>query len=340
MHAQQDTIRWKPSWDTTYYTKYKGRIIVSLFQSYRHYEMNIEQKITKDSLSQSKLNYLAESNNITGLEFNYDKISFSFGFRSTPPQNIKAKGNTKYTNLALNIGGNKWILENSYRKYKGFYEQNTARYDSNLVKDGYYYQLPNLLAESYKAKFMYFTNHNKFSFKSGYSCSYRQLRTAASFILMGNVFYNRLNCDSSFIPAQVRPYYADHADIHGLNVFAVSVYGGGSVNFVIWKALFLNLTLTLGPEEQWATYRYLNSTQAYTRNYLSLSGDFRASFGLNFKKFFVLFSSTSDFSYYSSSKLTFLSKYASANFSIGYRFHVKTAPFYRRFQKSKLYRLL
>lgn len=325
--------------DSMYYTKYRGRVIVSVFQSYRYYNMDISQKLVHDSLGKSKLSYQAESNNITGVELNYDKFNISFGFRSEAPKNNSAKGNTKYTNLAFNVGGNKWIWENSYRYYRSFYDKNTNNYDTALYKSGFYTRMPNLVSESYKMKFMYFTNHNKFSFKSGYSCSYRQLRTAASFVLTGNIYYNRLNSDSSFIPLSLRPYYSDYADIHGLNVFAFSVYGGGSVNFVIWRALFLNLTLVIGPEDQWRTYRYLTNDYSVTRNYISVSGDFRASFGLNFKKFFVLLSSTSDFSWYDSKQLGFLSKYASVNFSIGCRIHVKTPKVYQDFQKTKLYRL-
>ncbi len=322
-----------------YYTKYRGRVIVSLFQSYRYYELDISQKLKKDSIGRSKLAYEAESSNITGIELNYDKFNIALGFKTTPPQNNSAKGNTKYTNLMFNIGGNKWIWENSYRYYKSFYDKNTDKYDTTLYKSGYYTRLPDLTSTSYKMKFMYFTNHRRFSFKSGYSCSYRQLRTAASFVLTGNLYYNRLHSDSSLVPYRLRPYYSDYADIRGLNVFAFSVYGGGSVNFVLWKALFLNLTLVIGPEEQWRTYQYLGNNYSVTRNYLSISGDFRASFGLNFKKFFVMLSSTNDFSWYSSSQLDVLSKYASVNFSIGYRIHVKTPKLYQDLQKTRLYRL-
>lgn len=326
--------------DSVYYTKYRDRLIISVFQSYRYYNMSIDQKVVKDSAGISKLSYQAESNNITGIELNYDKFNVAVGFKTQSSNPGASRGTTRYTNLAFNVGGNKWIWENSYRRYKGFYEKNTVKYDSALYNDGYYTRQPSLSSESYKMKFLYFTNHNKFSFKSGYSCSYRQMRTAASFVLTGNGYYNRLNSDSSFIPYQLRPFYSDYADIHGLNVVGVSVYGGGSVNFVIWRTLFLNLTLVIGPEEQWRTYHYLGGNYSVTRNYLSISGDFRASFGLNFRRFFVLLSSTNDFSWYTSQQLNFLSKYASVNFSLGYRFHMKTPGFYERFQQSGIYKKL
>jgi len=328
-----------PNWDTTYYRKYRDRLVVSVFQSVRTYGMDITQKLNQDTSGQSKVTYRAEANNITGIELNYDKLNVAFGFKSTPPQNQVSKGNTKYTNLALNVGGNRWILENSYRSYTGFYNNNTLLYDTTFKTEGKYTQLPSLKSEAYKTKFLFFTNANKFSFKSGYSCSQRQLKSAFSFVLTANIYYNRLNSDSSFIPLPVRHYYDDYGNVHGLNVFAFSVYGGGSFNLVLWKAFFLNLTLIIGPEEQWRTYHYLNESPKHLF-YTSISGDFRSSIGLNFKKFFIMATSTSDFSYYNSNVMEYFSKYGAVNFSIGYRFHMKTPKSYSRFQQTKLYRIL
>lgn len=326
----------KNGWDSTYYQKYKDRLIISFFQSYRNYSIDISQQLTADTFGISKVSYIAESNLVSGIEVDYDKFSLSVGFKSVASQSQK-KGDTKYRNFALNFGGNRWVLENSYRSYSGFYNKNTANYDTSFYRTGIYDQYPNILSESYKTKFLFFTNSNKFSFKSGYSCNCQQRKTAFSFVLSGNIYYNRLNSDSSFIPYKIRDYYDNHKTQKGLNVFALSVYGGVSWNLVLWKAFFMNLTLIIGPEEQWRTYHYTD-TPSKTLFYTSISGDFRGSIGLNFKKFFVLFSSTSDFSWYSASQVTYLSKYASVNFSLGYRFKVKPSKKYQKFQQTKLYK--
>lgn len=327
----------KKGWDTTYYTKYRNRLIISFFQSYRNYGIDIEQKLIKDTLGTSKLGYLAESNLVYGLEVNYDKFNISVGFKNPSSQTDK-KGDTKYRNFALNVGGNRWLLENSYRSYSGFYNKKTVNYDTSFNSTGIYDQFPGIRSEAYKTKFLFFTNSNKFSFKSGYSCNYHQLKSAFSFVLSANIYYNRLNSDSSFFPIQVRDFYDTHRSMNGLNVFAVSVYGGGSLNLVLWKAFFMNFTLIIGPEEQWRNYHYLDTYPTRTLFYTSISGDFRGSIGLNFKKFFVLLSGTTDFSWYNASQITFLSKYGAVNFSLGYRFKVKPSKAYQKFQQSKIYR--
>ncbi|MES2398266.1 MAG: DUF4421 family protein [Bacteroidota bacterium] len=331
----------KKGWDSTYYTKYRDRLIISVFQSYRSYAMDISQTVTKDSLGLSKIGYVAEANLISGIEINYDKFNISLGFKSGASKDQYKKGDTKFRNIALNIGGNRWILENSYRSYTGFYNKNTVNYDTSYIHTGIYDQAPRLSSEAYKTKFLFFTNANKFSFKSGYSCSYRQLKSAFSFVLSANIYYNRLNSDSSFIPSPIRNYYDQRQSINGLNVFAFSVYGGGSFNLVLWKAFFMNMTLIIGPEEQWRTYHY-NTLSYPTQDlfYTSISGDFRGSLGVNFKKVFFLITATSDFSWYNGVQMSYLSKYGSLNFSLGFRFKAKPGKAYRKFQNTKLYRKL
>lgn len=324
--------------DSTYYVKYKDKFIISIFQSYRNYEMGLSQQLVKDSLKKSELAYVAESNLVSGIELNYDKFNISIGWKN-PSNSVKQKGDTKYRNFNFNIGGNRWILENSYRSYKGFYNKNTSRYDTTFSRTGIYDQNPRIMSEAYKTKFLFFTNSNKFSFKSGYSCNYHQLKSAFSFVLSGNIYYNRINSDSSFFPVPVRSYYDTHQSLNGLNVFAFSVYGGGSLNLVLWKHLFMNFTLIIGPEEQWRNYHYLDTHRSQTLFYTSVSGDFRASIGYNHKHFFMLLNTTSDFSWYNASQITYLSKYGAVNFLIGARIPSKPGKLYRKFQETKFYRM-
>jgi len=327
-------------WDSTYYVKYKSRLIISLFQSYRHYETELSQFLTKDSLSKSKILYYAQANNISGIEVNYDKINFSFGYASIPPSDPKKTGKTNHFNLGLNVGGNKWILETNYRRYQGFYNRNTSNYDTGFAKTGIYTQFPHMTSTSYKMKFLYFTNSKRFSFKSGYSCSYRQIKSSFSWVITANGYYNTINNDSSMIPRQLYKFYDTHSSLKGLDVAAVSVYGGASFNLVLWRALFVNLTALVGPEEQWRTYKNAGKdTLHYNRTtfYNSISGDLRASIGLNFKRWFVTLSSVNDFSWYKSNDVMMISKYVNGQFALGYRFKVKTPKIYQKFQQTKLY---
>jgi hypothetical protein len=310
--------------------------MVGIFQSYRDFNNNFKQFGEKDSLGISNNNYVAESQLTTGIEINYDKFSFGFAIKSTPQKNSSGKGNTRTFNGNLNFGGNKWYLENSVRYFKGFYDSNTAAYDSTFKETGNYYYQPNLTNTLFRSKFLYFTNHKRYSFRSNYVCNYRQLRSGATWIFSANISYNYLRNDSSFFPLPARPYYGSYAGMNGLKVFSTSLNAGGAVSLVLWRAFFVHLMFIVGPEQQWRTYNYLDGPSR-NLSYFSLSGDVRGSIGLNFKRFYFMSFTRNDFAVYNSSFVGLTNKSVGGGFILGWRFNSRVPEFYRKFQGSRLY---
>jgi len=328
-------------WDSTYYTKCSDRFTAGIFYSFRQSDFIMTQKLFTDTASKSSVNYFAQSATVFGFDFTYDKLSLSFGIKSTPQPNADKTGQTKHFNLGLNIGGNRWLLENYVRTFTGFYDKNTSRYDTTFKTDGVYYQQPRLVTGLLKVKFLYFTNHKKFAYKSGYSCSYRQFKTAASWILGGSFTINGLQGDSTIVPYNIRQLYdtTGQKQFRGMVSSGVAFYAGGSANIVIKKALFLNLTFLVGPDFQSRTYYYTNSAYDQKKGFVSYSGSAGISFGFNFKKGYIALSSASDFHMYDKFDINLSTKFVSGSLIIGYRFPVKTPGFYRKFQETKLYKL-
>jgi hypothetical protein len=193
--------------------------------------------------------------------------------------------------------------------------------------------------EALKAKFFYFTNNKKFAYRSAYGCTYRQLKPAATWVLVSNLYYNSLIADTTFIPSFAQPYYGTLSDLNGLNVFGFSAGGGFSFNLVILKRIFFNGTGLLGFESQCRTYRHFSGETAH-RNYLSLSGDARLSLGFNAKHFFMMLTSTNDWTAYNSGQIHITHKFISFAFTLGYRFKFRPPGVYRKFQETKLYMML
>jgi hypothetical protein len=328
-----------PTPDSMYYAKYKSSIILAYYGSTKGYQVEMNQFMNKDSLKKSGLVYVAESNWVDGAEITYDKLSLSFGFKSTPPKNAAQKGKTDFYNFGFNIGGNKWILEASYRRYKGFYERNTVNYDTTFLKTGIYYQQPSLSSLLYKAKFLWFSNNKRFAFKSCYSSLYRQIKSSFTWVITANGYYNTLSSDSSIIPMPIQRSYDHYSSLKGLDVFGFSVYGGASFNLVLWKHLVINATLLAGPEDQFRTY-YFDSLPSRQLNYIRFSGDVRGAIGLNYNKFFTFVSFIGDITPYKNSQFELKSTYYSINFTMGARIHTKYPKFYRKFQATKLYRYM
>jgi hypothetical protein len=326
--------------DSLYYAKYNSSIIIAYYGSTKGYQVAVNQFMNKeDSVRKSGLVYHAESNWVDGVELTYDKLSLSFGYKSTPPKDKDKKGKTEFYNIGGNIGGNKWILEGSYRRYKGFYERNTANYDTSFKSTGVYYNSPSMRSELYKAKFLWFSNNKRFAFKSCYSSLYRQIRSSFTWVVTANGYYNTLAADSSIIPGKIQDKYSNYKTFKGIDVGAFSVYGGASFNLVLWKHLIFNGTVLLGPENQWRTYKF-DSIPSRRESYIRFSGDIRAALGLNFKKFFTFVSFIGDITPYKNSHFELKSSYYSVNFTMGLRIHTRYPKFYQKFQNTKLYKLM
>lgn len=325
--------------DTTYYRKYNESLIISLYQSFaRQFDIEISEKFPPDT-GKSGIHYFSDADVVSGIAIDYDKIGIAFGFRSVPPKDAKRKGNTNFFNLALNIGGNKWRLESSYRRYRGFYDANTANYSPLFNDSTPFYHDRSLLNENIKFKFLYFLNHKKFAYKSGYGSNYRQTKSAASWMLLGNLYFNRFGADSSLFPFPVRNYYSNLGDLDRLRVIGLSAGGGFSWNLIIIKRFFANLTIGVGLESQWRKYHH-NNGDAEDRMYISGSGDVRSSIGYNGDKFFFFLSSMNDINNFDSGALNIRTKFISGAFQIGYRFPVKTPGFYKKIQETGVYKML
>ena len=124
-----------------------------------------------------------------------------------------------------------------------------------------------------------------------------------------------------------------------MNVSGISGGGGAGLNVVLFKKLFVNLTEILFIEPQWRTYSRVGQADSKLC-YIAASNDFRASIAINAKNFFVSLYGNWDIINMNSGNLTIASKAISGAFSIGYRFKVKTPGFYKKFQDTKIYKML
>ncbi|HLG34229.1 MAG TPA: DUF4421 family protein, partial [Bacteroidia bacterium] len=174
---------------------------------------------------------------------------------------------------------------------------------------------------------------------SAYGSNYRQTKSAASWMLLGNLYFNRFGADSSLFPAAVRNYYGDFADLNRLRVIGVSGGGGFSWNLIVFKKIFANLTIGIGGELQFRKYHHFNRDEE-DRTYFSGSGDVRSSFGYNGDKFFFFLSSLNDITNFEGGTMKIQSKFISGAFQIGYRFPVKTPAFYKKIQEMGVYKML
>jgi hypothetical protein len=342
IHSQSKVVKFaslllaSSKWDSTKYQKFYRVLIVGAFQQFRNFNNEFTQFMNKDSLGISQNNFAAESRLISGISLHYDKFSFSFATKNQPQNFSNGKGNSKTFNIGFNVGDNRWILDSYYRRFIGFYNQNTRNFDSLLFKSGNYYIQPNLSNSIFMNRLLFFTNHKRFSFKSGFGCNYRQLKSSATWVLGASFNVFRLRNDSSFFPIQNRNYYNDFAQLNHFRSINLGAIIGAAGTLVLFKAWFITGHLTIGPEQQWRLYNLPENNQRIS--YISFSGTTRISLGLNLKRFYFLISNSLEYSNYDTkSSMNFFSSTNTQNLSLGWRFHIETPKFYEKFMKTKIY---
>ncbi len=329
--------------DTNYVKSYKDKLILGLYYSERRFLINMSAQDSGHTVPGSTISYIANSNHITGISLHYDIIGLAFGFRSVPSGNLST-GNTKYLDFELNLNSQRWRLENSFRNYKGFYDNDTSLYFKKALPDTlkYFLQVPSMNLRVIKSKFIYSFNKRKFSLGAAYSNINRQLKSKGSWLIIANFYSLNLHADTSFVPRPLRTHYDTIWDgLNRMNIFAGSAIFGGTYTVVMWKRFYVNFLLTGGFETQYRDFytQPENKMQSYWRT--TTAADFRLAIGFNSKRFYIRNTSTFDINNYDPTKdIKIGTVYYAFSFDVGYRFNVKTPKPYKKFQGTKLYDLL
>jgi hypothetical protein len=325
--------------DTNYVRNYKNKLIIGLWQSECKFDILIDQKLVINT-NGSAINYTTNSNHVSGISLDYDIIGFAFGYRSLPRGN-KRTGNTHYLDLGLNINTRSLRLENSFRHYTGFYDDNTSNYTYPFTDTTNYFQNPSLNLRVVKTKLIYSFNKKKFALGAGYANVKRQIRSKGSWLLVGNFYSMNLFSKSSFIPPPLRKNYGNIWEgLNRTNIYACSAGFGGTYTLVFWKRFYFNFLATLGLESQFRYYYTAPENALYTSTKVQYAGDWRTSLGYNGKRFFIRGSTISDTNHFGSNDLKFDMKFIAGSFDFGYRFNFKAPKVYQKFQELKIYKMM
>lgn len=343
LHKKYDsTFVFKYGFDTNYVKGYKERLVLSLYQSQRSFELDFTQQLMADSAGISPLKYYARSKKVTGIGFGYDKISFSLGITTPVPEaEIKKKGKTKYTDYGFSFTGNTYRLELAYRKYKGFWEQNTPNYDTSYSDSSAYFQRGSLTNTVVKARFFYFFNKHRFSYSAAYYNTYRQIKSAGTFFVYSDLFYNSLIDPDGYFPSQVEFLYGNYMKFNSLEAYGLTLGGGYSLNVVIFKSLYINGTVGLGGQLYQQNAKTADNKINSSVFKAGITGaDLRGAIGYNGKNFFICATLLFDINVFKVEKIQMQSMLTSGYFSYGYRFRFKERNWTRAMKENKYYKLL
>jgi hypothetical protein len=341
--AKRDSMRTiRNTIDTNYIRKYPDRFIVTLSQSYRQYDIRFTQTMSEDTGIFSRPQWIADANASSGISVDFDKISFSFGYKTVPPTEdvVKKRGLTEYTSFNLSFSFYRFRFETSFRNYHGFYDYNTPHYDTSFQTTGIYTQNPTMNVRSIRAKTIFIFNKRRFSYGSAFYNTARQLKSSQSLLIVNNIYSYLFSADSSLIPEFSQPYYQQFGDLNYFGVKGISIGPGYSANLVLFKTLYFNTTFSTLFDFQRRNYKTVGGVYEDKYWHVGFAGDARFALGLNGKRLFTSVTFRMDVNSYLGDGMRINPRFKSLDFNIGYRFGFKQRNWVKKMKANKWYQLL
>ncbi len=330
------------NWDTTSYTSYSHKLNIYTGYSRLNYNIDMFSSFTHPYKYPTNLSYTTFTPLNYSFGFSYDKISLGFGFAKKYTYDInQTKPKTEYKAFTFSFGGNKFIIEPYFVKFKGFYDSNSPNNDTLFKKTGRYYSNPSLMVTSLKINGIYFLNNKRFAYRALSGFTYRQMKSRGSWIIVANGYYTQMHSDSILYSKPVELAYDSIKTLRSFTIYGGNIGGGYGHNFAMGKKkrFFLGFTLAamIGVQQK---QMYLKDSITINETKAAAGFDVRMAAGWTTDKFFAIAYVSADRITTSYLKIQFIAYTVPVSLTIGFRFNVKPPRPYRWFMNTKLYRWL
>ena len=251
--AQEDSHD-TPKYDTNYIKDLSDRLSIRVYgiSKFNKFEIN-------DTESKSKVKYAPNSNLNFGIGISYKWFGLGVAINIPIINNDDNKfGKTTRFDAQTNIFTRNLAIDVYYQYYKGFYIENPGSYLNDWKPADPHPQRPDITTTSLGGSCLYAFNYKKYSAKAAFVQTEMQKRSAGSFLLGGYFSWFDVLGDSSFIPFELKDYFDSTRHFNKVSVFGIGVAGGYSHTFVIWKKLYISLTLVPGIAIQTYDVKYKN----------------------------------------------------------------------------------
>lgn len=181
------------------------------------------------------------------------ELAFAIPLRE---RSLERFGESKARDIGLNVLSKRWGVDAFYQRYRGFYLLDK---ESQPLPDEAYPQRPDINIKNFGVTGHYVFNHQKFSFRSAYNFSERQLYSKGSFLLFSSIYTFRVASDSSIIKGDRQIDFGENVNFVRLRYTTFSIAPGYTFNLT-FNNFFLNTTLAFGPAHHWVNYDLEGST--------------------------------------------------------------------------------
>ncbi len=261
-----------------------------------------------------KINYKPNNSFSLGVGVYLFEITAEISFAM--PINDKSQstyGSTEAREFHANFLGNNWGVDVFRQQYTGFYFADPSRPSSGVV-----IKRPDIDLTNTGVNGIYAFNVKSFSLRAAYNYSERQIKSAGSVIITGNLNKFKLSADSVILTKQYDPQAAT-ADLLLMRYTTLSIAGGYTYTLV-YRSFFLNGALSLGPAHNWIAYSRPGGKENFDIAVNTYS-DIRFSLGYNSDRIFGGMSLVTQSRYIRFDEIRFTNTNTFVKLMIGYRFN-------------------
>lgn len=267
------------SYDSTYIKSYRNKFFAWPVIKRRELSFRLEEAGGGSQKAEFK------PNNAYGLGMGvylFD-LGVEFVFPIAAPDPEELYGNTKATDLQLNILSRRWGGDVVYQRYKGFYLSTPA----TIVPAGSPYpQRPDIVTENLGVNGIYAFNSHRFSLRSSFTFADRQLKSAGGFLIAGSFNLYEIDGDSAILNPFYQSYLGQTQAFNSLDFRTYAIAPGYGHNFVFKNNMFISLLLAIGPAVQ--DFRFREPTgELHSDIRVNSYLDFRAAIGYSNDQFFT-----------------------------------------------------
>jgi hypothetical protein len=165
-------------------------------------------------------------------------------------RSLERFGESKARDIQLNLLSKRWGIDAFYQRYSGFYVVDN---ENEPLASEPFPQRQDIKTKNFGITGHYVFNNQKFSFRSAYNYSERQLYSKGSFLLFAALNTFRVAADSSIVNDNRQVDFGSDVDFTRLRYTTFSIAPGYTFNLT-YNHFFLNTTLALGPAHHWINY--------------------------------------------------------------------------------------
>lgn len=307
--------------DTSFIEVFPDKLVISPYLNSRVNTVTIEPRPISGDTFQQSLSYQPNLRGGFGLEISYRMIDFAIGFRQKlTEENERLNGKSNSTNISFRLWATRHLLtEFTFHRIQGFSNRSTPAYDTlNHTRDYPYESREDMQIRYLKIRGVYQLNPHRFSYRSAFSFSERQKKSAGGFLFNASLYSHRMHSDSSLIPRAIREDYGEFGETKDMRILGFG-FGPGIGGTWTKGRWFISSVLFLGMDIQYFSYEMPSRSATKKEVRLSNMADFRLSLGYNAPRFFIGIQSWNDYNSLRPSAYHVKSVFGRVNFSFGWR---------------------